>query len=186
MLDFSEIKLGSAITFEGKPCVVVKCDFIRMQQRKPVKRCIMKNLANGKTVEYAFKSGESVEEADMRREKATFLYEQGAEIFFMSSETYETIGLPKDTVGDKASYLKDGLEVNILNYNDKPIAVELPIKVSYKVVEADPGVRGNTATNLMKNAKLETGREVRVPIFIEPGTSVIMNTVEDEYVGKGE
>ncbi|GAB4144503.1 MAG: elongation factor P [Patescibacteria group bacterium] len=155
-----------------------------MQQRKPVKKCILKNLVTGRSTEYSFKSGESVEEADLRRDKASFMYKSGEDLSFMVESTFETIELPEEMLGDKAGYLKEGLDVFILYFNDQPISVDLPIKISYKVIEADPGIKGNSSSNVMKDAVIETGKTVRVPLFIEPGENIVINTVEDEYVGR--
>jgi elongation factor P len=184
MLDFSEIKLGKVVNFENNPCVIIKCDFLRMQQRKPVKKCILKNLVTGRNTEYSFKSGEGVEEADLRREKANFMYRTGNELSFMIESNYETLDLPAEILGDKADYLKDGLDVIVQYFNDAPISVDIPVKIAYKIIEADPGVKGNSSSNVMKDAKIETGKMVRVPLFIEAGESVIINTIEDEYVSR--
>ena len=184
MLDFSEIKLGKVVNFENQPCVIIKCDFLRMQQRKPVKKCILKNLVTGRNTEYSFKSGEGVEEADLRREKAQFMYRTGDDLSFMIDSTYETLDLNAEVLGDKVDYLKDGLDVIIQYFNDAPISVDLPIKIAYKVIEADPAVKGNSSSNVMKDAKIETGKMVRVPMFIEEGESILINTVEDEYLGR--
>lgn len=184
MLDFSEIKLGKVVNFENQPCVITKCDFLRMQQRKPVKKCIMKNLVSGRSVEYSFKSGETVEEADLRREKANFMYRSGEELSFMLETTFETVELSAAIMSDKVGYLKESLEVFIIYFNDNPISVDIPTKIAYKIIEADPGVKGNSSSSVTKDAIIETGKTIRVPLFIEPGQSVVMNTVEDEYVGR--
>jgi len=184
MLDFSEIKLGKVVNFENNPCVIIKCDFLRMQQRKPVKKCILKNLVNGRNTEYSFKSGEGVEEADLRREKANFMYRTGDQLSLMIESTYETVDLPVEIMGDKADYMKDGLDVIVQYFNDAPISIDIPVKIAYKIIEADPGVKGNSSSNVMKDAKIETGKMVRVPLFIEAGESVVFNTIEDEYVGR--
>ncbi len=185
MLDFSDIKIGSVINYNNQPCVVIKCDFLRMQQRKPVKKCVLKNLITGNNIEYNFKSGESVEEADLRKASATFMYMTDDTVSFMLSDTYETIDLPLEILGGKEGYLKEGLEVNIQYFNDKPISVELPIKISYLVTQTEDYVeKGNTSSNVFKDAVIETGITVKVPTFIKTGDRIIFNTVEDEYVSR--
>jgi len=185
MLDFSDIKIGSVIIFNNQPCVVTKCDFLRMQQRKPVKKCVLKNLVTNNNIEYNFKSGESVEEADLRKVPATFMYISGDTVSFMLTDTFETIELPLEMLGGKEGYLKDGLEVNILYFNDRPIAVELPVKISFLVTNTAEVVdKGNTSGNVYKDAILETGITVKVPTFIKTGDRVIFNTIEDEYVSR--
>lgn len=183
MLDFSEIKLGKVVQFNNQPCVITKCEFLRMQQRKPVKKCILKNLVTGNNVEYSFKSGESVEEADLKREVATFMYENGESLSFMLTSSYETVDIPREMLGDKTGYLKEGLEVAIIYFNEGPISVELPIKVAFTVVETPDQVsKGNTSAGVMKDAVLETGKIVQVPAFIKQGETILVNTIEDEYV----
>jgi elongation factor P len=184
MLDFSQIKLGSVVQFNNTPCVIIKCEFLRMQQRKPVKKCIMKNLISGNNIEYSFKSGEGVEEADLKRSLASFMYRDGDTLNFMLSDTYETIELPVTILGDKADYLKEGLEVSIVYFNDTPIAVDLPVKITYTISQTAPVSKGNTVGDVMKDAVLENGKVVKVPAFIKEGEKVIINTVEDEYVGR--
>jgi len=156
-----------------------------MQQRKPVKKCVLKNLVTNNNIEYNFKSGESVEEADLRKVPATFMYISGDTVSFMLIDTFETIELPLEMLGGKEGYLKDGLEVNILYFNDRPIAVELPVKISFLVINTAEVVdKGNTSGNVYKDAILETGITVKVPTFIKTGDRVIFNTVEDEYVSR--
>jgi elongation factor P len=182
MLQFPQIKLGSIINYNDAPCVVVKCDFMKVNRGKPVKQCTMKNLITGSNFNYSFKSGESIEEADMAKKQATFLYEADGNLSFMVTETYETIELNKEIMSDKANYLKEGLEVYIVFYNDNPISVDLPIKIGYKIIETSPAVKGNSVNNITKEATIETGRVIRVPAFIESGEKVLVNTIEDEYV----
>jgi elongation factor P len=184
MLDFSDIKLGSVVNFNGQPCVIVSCEFLRMQMRKPVKKCKLKNLITGSSVDYSFKSGESIEEADLRKEKATYMYENGGDYSFMLTDTYETVDLPKDILAGKEGYLKESLEVQVVFFNDNAIAVDLPTKISYLVTQTADVVKGNTVSDVMKEAVIETGATVKVPGFIKTGEKVIINTIEDEYVGR--
>lgn len=184
MLTFSDIKLGSVVNFNNQPCVIVSCEFLRMQMRKPVKKCKLKNLITGNSLDYSFKSGESIEEADLRKEKASFMYDNGGEYSFMLLDTFETVDLPKDVLSGKEGYLKEGLEVNIVYFNDNPISVELPLKQSYIVRETAEVIKGNTVSDVMKDAILETGITVKVPAFIKSGEKILVNTVEDEYVSR--
>lgn len=182
MLDFSGIKLGKVIEYNGQPCVITKCDFLRMQATKPTKKCILKNLVTGSNLEYNFKTGEKVEEADLRKDKATFMYSAGDTLSFMHSETFETVDLAADMLDGKDNYLKEGLEVHLVYFNDNVISIELPLKVTYTVKHTDDVVKGNTSSNVMKDAELETGRVIKVPAFIKIGEEIRVNTVEDSYV----
>lgn len=182
MLDFPDIKLGKVVQYNGQPCVIIKCDFLRMQQRKPVKKCIMKNLITGNNYEYNFKSGEAVEEADLRKDAATFMYQTGDNLSFMVTSSYETVDINQEMVGDKIGYLKEGQEVFINYFNDNPISVDMPVKISFKILRTDEVAKGNTVSGVLKDATIETGKVVKVPAFIKEGERVVINTIEDEYV----
>lgn len=184
MLDFSDIKTGVVVSFNGQPCIITSCQFLRKQQRKPVKICKLKNLITGVSLEYSFKSGEAVEEADLKKEPATFMYASGDTLSFMLVNNYETLEVSKEILSGKEDYLKEGLEVLIVYFNDKPISVELPIKVSYKVIATSEVTKGNSVADIMKDATIETGKIVKVPAFIKVGENIVLNTVEDEYVGR--
>ena len=141
----------------------------------------MKSLSSGSALQYTYKTNDSVEEAEIRREKATFLYQTGNELSFMLSDTYETIEMDAEVLDGKVGYLKDGVEVEILYFNDNPISVDLPIKISFLVADTVAVATGNTVSNVMKDATLETGMVVKVPQFIKVGEKIIMNTVEGEF-----
>jgi elongation factor P len=182
MLDFSDIKIGKVVNYNGQPCVIVSCDFLKMNRGKPTKRCKMKNLVNGTSLEYNFKSGEGVEEADLAKKKASFMYQNGSEYSFMLNDTYETVEINEELLSGKEIYLIDGLEVIIVYYNDKPISVEFPIKVSLKIVNTGAAAKGNTVSDITKEATAENGTILKVPAFINEGEHVIYNTVENAYV----
>ena len=182
MLNFPDIKLGGVVNYNNNPYVIVKCDFCKMQMAKPTKKCNLKSLIDGRVIPYTFKSGESVEEADLRREPASFMYKAGETLSFMLTNTYETVEIPVEMMDEKADYLKDGLEVFIIYFNDNPISVDLQIKISYVVSQTDEVSKGNSVSDVMKDAILETGKVVKVPAFIKTGEKILVNTIEDEYV----
>lgn len=184
MLNFPDIKLGSVITYNNNPYVITKCDFCKMQMAKPTKKCNLKSLVDGCVIPYTFKSGEAVEEADLRREPASFMYRNGEELSFMLTNNFETVDINVEMLGGKEDYLKDGLEVMIIYFNDLPISVELPIKISYLVTQTDEIAKGNSVSDVMKDATIETGKVVKVQSFIKIGEKILMNTVEDECVGR--
>lgn len=181
-MEFSDLKKGAIILFNREPHEITWSNFMRMQQRKPVMQVKMRNLITGKVVEYSFKSGERIEEADITKRKAQFLYADAEGANFMTQDTFETIGIPKDLSSDKVRYLKEGEEADIQFFNDNPISIELPIKVNLQVVSTPPGIRGDTATGGTKPATLETGLVVNVPLFIKAGETVRINTATGEYV----
>jgi elongation factor P len=182
MLSFSEIKIGKVVLFNSQPYVVLKADFLKMNRAKPSKKCKLRNILDNSVVEYTYKSGESVEEADIKRENSTFMYQDQETIAFMLAESFETVELPADILEGKVGYLKPEMAVQILYFNNNPVSVELPIKVSLEVTHTVEVDRGNSVSDIMKDAELETGLMVKVPAFIKIGDKVIINTEEDNYV----
>ena len=184
MLNFTDIKLGKILVLNNQPHVVTYCYFSKVTKGKPTKKCKFKNLITGSNIDYTVKTGESFDEADYKKEKATFMYAAGDEYSFMLVETFETVDINKDMIGGKEGYLTEGLEVFVIYYNDNPISVELPIKVSLKVTYTTDAARGNTVSDVFKDAVVETGITVKVPGFIKNDEYVIINTVEDECQGR--
>ncbi len=178
----NSIKIGLNILVNDEPYLVLEASFMRTAQRKPVMRTKLRNLLNGKILEQTFKPGDKVEEADMSRVKASFLYGDTEACHFMNQETFEQFDFPRAALGEQVGYLKDGVEVNIMNFNGVPLNVELPKKVTLKVIETPPGTRGDTATGGSKIAKLETGISINVPLFIKNDEMIIVNTDTGDYV----
>ena len=129
-----------------------------------------------------FKDKDKLEEAAVEKTPASFLYKAGDNFVFMNSETYDQIEISASLIGDQAKFLKEGLGVEIQDFNDRPINVDLPIKIVLEVTDTEPGFRGDTATNVRKIAKLETGAEIRVPIFIGIGDKIRIDTRSGEYI----
>lgn len=155
---------------------------MRTAQRKPVIQTKMRNLITGKVMEYSFKYGEKVEAADVIKRKAQFLYanEQGGH--FMDPESFETIAVAKNLTNEQEGYLREGTEALIIFFENRPIGLELPVKIDLKVVEAAPGIKGDTATGGSKPVKLETGITVNVPLFIKEGDTIRVDTRNGTYV----
>ncbi len=182
MPDISDVKLGVILVMNGEPYQVIWSNRMRTAQRKPVMQTKLRNIINGKVIEYSFKYGEKFEEADVVREKASFLYADDAGTHFMNQETFETIDMAKDITLEQEKYLKEGMEVTILKYNGNPVSVETPIKVDLKVVEAPPGITGNSAGSVTKPVTLETGLVVQAPMFIKEGDLLRIDTRDGQYV----
>jgi elongation factor P len=183
VLDFSDLKgTGQIIKFNDEPYQIIWSNFMRTAQRKPVIQAKLRNLMTGKVMEYSFKYGEKISEADVIKRKCQYLYsdEEGAN--FMNPETFETIMVPKILVEDQIKFLKEGTETVIMFFEDKPIALDLPVKIDLKVTETAPGVKGDTATGGSKPATLETGHVVNVPLFIKEGDTVRVDTRSGDYV----
>jgi len=179
----NDIKQGLTIIYNGEPCKVVQARFVRMQQRKPVMQTKLKNLINGKVIEYNFKPGEKIETGDLIYKKVSFLYAAGDEYSFMDNENYEQFSFSKGQLGDQVNFLKEGAEVSLLSFNNQPINIELPAKMDFKITSAASGIRGDSAQGrVTKTAEIETGYTVQVPLFVKEGDIIKVNTETGEYV----
>jgi elongation factor P len=181
-MDISDIKLGVILMHNNEPWQIIWSNRMRTAQRKPVMQTKLRNIITGKVIEYSFKFGEKVDEADVTREKATFLYADAEGTHFMNQESFETVDLPKEVTAEQEQYLKEGFEVSIIRFNGRPVSVELPIKVELKVTEAPPDTKGNSGGNVTKLVKLETGLTVSAPMFIKEGDVLRIDTRTGEYV----
>lgn len=181
-MDLNDVKLGVIVLMNGEPFQVIWSNRMRTAQRKPVMQAKLRNVITGKVLEYSFKFGEKVEEADVTRENANFLYADEEGTHFMNNETFETIDMPKEVTAEQEPFLIEGLKVQVLRFNGKPVSIELPIKVDLKVVEAPPGLIGNSGGNVTKPVKMETGLTVQAPMFIQEGETLRIDTRTGEYV----
>ena len=182
MLTISDIKLGTVITHSGQPYVVIAADHHKMGRGGANLKTKLRNLITGQNLEITYSGGDKAQEADLERSKANFLYKEGGKYYFMDNESYEQFELDKEVIGSPAEFLKEGLTVDVLIFEGKPVSVKLPIKVELEVKETPPGVKGDTAGAAMKTAKLETGKEIRVPLFVNQGDIIRVNTDTEEYV----
>jgi len=144
---------------------------------------LFKHLKTQATLEKTFNAGDKVEEADVRKKDANYLYNDGQNFYFMDEESYEQVGFNAEQIGDVVNFLTEGAKVIIQYFDNEPANIELPKKVTLKVIETEPAVRGNTAQgNVMKRAKVETGYELSVPIFINREEEIVINTENGNYV----
>lgn len=180
-MKIDELRGGAVIDINGSPYVVLKSDFMKTAQRRPVMRTKLRNVINGAVLEKTFKQGDKVEAADLNRSQAQYLYKDDEQLFFMDQTSYEQFSIPLATVGDQAKFVKEGGDVTVMNFNGKPIGLELPNKVEFKVIEAPPGTKGDTATGGTKEVTLENGAKVNVPLFIKEGDVVRINTETGDY-----
>ncbi len=184
MLGISEIKTGKNIIFNGIPYVVLYHEHSKTGRAGSVLRTRLKNLATGAVLEKTFQGAETVEEADIAKTKAQFIYKEDSDYYFMDSESFDQFSLSKVVLGDSVNYLKEETEVTILNFNGCPINLELPVKIKLEVVEAPPGIKGNTVSTGGKIVTLETGLKISVPLFVKTGEFVMVNTERGEYVSR--
>jgi elongation factor P len=184
VLTMNDLRIGVAVTIDKAPYVVLWSDFMRTAQRKPVMRTKLKNLISGRILEQTFKPGDKIQEADLSRTKGSYLYVQGQDHYFMDQETYDQFFLTTEQLGDQVKYLKEGLEVDVLRFEDKPVTIQLPKKIEYTVTEAPDAVRGDTATNTAKTITLDNGLQVKAPLFIKNGEKILVNTETGEYAAR--
>jgi elongation factor P len=182
MLSFSDIKTGKNITLNGEPFVVTFHQHSKTGRAGAVLRTKLKNLKTGAILDKTFQGSEKVDDADMTKKKAQYLYREGENFFFMNTENYDQFSLPKSVLGNLTDYLVEETEVTILYFNGQPINIELPVKMEFRVVEAPPAIRGNTADGGTKLVTLETGIQVNTPLFIKEGDILRINTETGEYV----
>lgn len=181
MYSVADLRPGQAIELEGNPFLVLSAQFSRKSQGKA--NCVTKirNLKTGAVVQKTFIGSEKISEADVGFRHVQFLYQNEELYTFMDLESYDQFELSEEIVGDAKDYLKDGLELDALMFDEKPIAIKLPMTVDLKIIETMPGVRGDTATGGTKPAKLETGVTVAVPLFLNEGDNIKVNTETGEY-----
>ncbi len=182
MLNFNEIKTGKVIKVNSEPYVIIKTDHHKMGRGGAVLKIKCRNLINGNVLERTYQGAEKAEEAETKTKKANFMYKDKEQAYFMDNESYEQFDLPVEEIGEPAKFLKDGTDVDVLYFEDKPVTISLPIKMEFKVVSAPPGVKGNSAGNVNKQVEIETGALINVPMFIEEGDMIRLNTDTGEYV----
>lgn len=184
MLDQSDIKLGTVIKINNAPYVVVSKSFNKTAMRKAYLITKMKNLIDGSVLEKTITQGEKLEEADLERSNGVFLYKDEDNAYFMDNNSYEQFSLSIQDIPDQLKYLKEDTSVDIMYFEGKAVSISLPTKITLKVVEAPPAIKGNSQGSITKKVTLETGAVIDVPVFIESGEDIVINTEKDEYVSR--
>ena len=182
-LSVNELKPKTFFIFEGQPWVVLEAHHLKMQQRRPVVQTRIKNLLNGKIVERNFAQSDVFEEADIKRDEVKFLYNHRDEYWFSKKDDpSKRFLLDEEILGDTTKYLKNNLIVGAILFNDQIINIELPVKMDFKVIEAPPAIRGDTAQGGVKQVVIETGATVNTPLFVEERDTIRINTETGQYV----
>ena len=184
MLGFNDIRKGKIIVLDGSPYIVASSEFLRKQQRRPVMRTILKHLVTGAAKEHSFQQSDKVEEADVLHLTCQYLYQEGGKYVFMDQTQFSQYELDQETVGSMAVFLLEGQEAELVLFDGRPVSVDLPIKIDRKVIEAPPGVRGNTSTNVMKDVMIEGGVKMKAPLFVSAGDVIRIDTRTGTYVEK--
>ncbi|MFZ8825375.1 MAG: elongation factor P [Candidatus Caldipriscus sp.] len=178
------LRVGSVIRYEGEEYIILEYQHSHRGRGGATISLKVKNLRTGQVQTFTLRDTDKIEDVMVEKKLAVFSYVDGDYYHFLDSESYEDITFHKSDLGDMIYYLKEGLEVLILYADNRPVSIELPTYVELKVVEAPPGVRGNTVQGGSKPVKLETGLVVNVPLFIEEGDVIKVDTRTGEYIGR--
>ena len=188
MYNASDLKKGLKIEIDGDPCLITNFEFSKPGKGQALYRCKIKNLVTGNTFDKTYRSVEKVNRCALISRDYTFSYVDGHQYVFSDNETFEEARLDDELLGDLKYFLVDDMQVEILFHNDRPLDITLPNFVEMQIAETEPGARGDTATNVTKPAKLSNGYEINVPIFINEGDTVRIDTRTGTYsdrVSKG-
>jgi len=184
MISSNDFRNGVTIEYDGQVWQVIEFQHVKPGKGSAFVRTKLKNLLTGGTVERTFNAGERVALARVERREMQYLYQNGAAYIFMDTETFEQIELASDQLGDGTKYLKENMLCYVILYNGQPIGVELPNSVELAITATDPGLKGDTAAGGTKPATLETGAVVRVPLFLNVGDRVLVDTRTGQYLGR--
>lgn len=182
MYDTSDIRKGLKIEIDEEPYIVVDFQFVKPGKGNAFTRTKIKNMISGAVLEKTYRSGEKLRPANMEERQMQYLYKEGDNYCFMDENTYEQVFIPGELIGDLAELMPDNLQVDVLFFRERPVGVTLPTFVELEVAQTDPGVRGDTATGATKPATLSTGAVIQVPLFIEEGDQLKIDTRSGAYV----
>tara|TARA_B100001964_G_scaffold100759_1_gene112632 strand:+ start:34 stop:600 length:567 start_codon:yes stop_codon:yes gene_type:complete len=185
MADTTDIKKGAVIRHNNDLYVVTDFSFVSPGKGSAFTKTKMKSISAGKTIEITYKSGETVDVVQVSRQTMQYLYKNGDMFSFMNKESYETIDVSADVLGNDAKYLKEGMDVIAVVHEESIVAIQLPIKVQYTVKTAPPAVKGDSASgNVTKEVVLENDLTIQAPIFIKEGEEILVNTETGDYGGR--
>ena len=186
MLGITDLKPGTFFIFEGAPHVVVSAEHSKLGRGGSILRSRIRNLQTSAIFDRTFKGNENFDEADVARESCQFLYADEETATFMNMTSYDQVEMPAKVVADQTKFLKEGMEVQVVRWNDQALAVELPIKVEYQITYTEPGFKGNTQSGTLKPATTETGATVMVPLFVNQGDRIVIDTRTGSYIERAK
>jgi elongation factor P len=178
----SDFRKGLKVQLDGDPYLMIECNFVKPGKGQALYKCKLRHLIRNTVIDRTYKSGDSIEAADVEEIEAQYLYRQGDTFVFMDTTSFEQYELSMDQVDDAWRYLKEGMNCSMLLFNNGPIGLTPPNHVVLEVTFCEPGAKGNTATNVSKPAKVETDAEFDVPAFVEIGDKIRIDTRTGEYV----
>jgi elongation factor P len=181
-----DIKPGNVLEHQGKLWIVLKRELVQPGKGGAFAQVEMRDLRSGIKLNDRYRTQETVERVRLDEKEMQFLYSEGGQATFMDNDTFEQVSIPTETIGEPADFLRDGMICTVMLYEGTPLSVELPPSVSMEVVEADPVVRGQTASSSYKPGKLENGRRVMIPPYIEAGTRIVVSTADGSYMERAK
>jgi len=183
MYTASDLRKGLKVEIDGVPYLITEFNFVKPGKGQAVYNCKLKNLISGGTISRAYRSNDKIDEPRLEERKLRYSYPEGDHYVFMD-ENYEQVNISAEALGDNRHFLAEDMEVEVLFHNGRPIEITLPYFVEKRVIHTEPGVRGDTATNVLKPATVEGGYEISVPLFVNQGDVVRIDTRTGEYVDR--
>ena len=184
MINVNDLKNGMTVQHEGNIYIVLDKEHVKPGKGAAIVKAKLKNLRTGSIAEYTFNAGVKVEAARIEKKPMQFLYEMNDMYYFMNMNDYEQIELARSVIGDEAKLLKENIEVDIMFFEGEMLGMNLPDKIEMKVVHTEPAVKGNTTSSAMKDATLESGLVVKVPLFIEQDEVILISSKDGKYVSR--
>ncbi|MDR3073760.1 MAG: elongation factor P [Deltaproteobacteria bacterium] len=184
MYSTTDFRKGLKIELEGTPFEIVEFQHFKPGKGGAMVRTKLRNILTGRMQDNTFRSGEKVGRPDLETREMQFLYREGSELVFMDLSSYEQLHMPQDFVGFKGSYLKESQIVQVLLYQGAPLDIELPVSLVLEITETEPGAKGDTVSNVTKPATTETGAVIQVPLFVNVGDKIKVDTRSNEYLGR--
>ena len=184
MYSTTDFRKGLKIEIDGTPFEIIEFQHFKPGKGGAMVRTKLRNILNGRVLDNTFRSGEKVDRPNLESRDMQFLYHEGEQLVFMDMTTYDQMHMDAEATDGKANYLKDGQECRVLLYNEKPLDIEIPASLVLEVTETEPGAKGDTVSNVTKPATLETGVVIQVPIFVNIGDCVKVDTRTNGYLGR--
>lgn len=183
-ININDIKNGMTIIIDGKLCLIEEFQHVKPGKGSAFMKMKLRNLRTGALVEDTYNTNIKIERARVDRLPMQYLYSMGDSYVFMNNETYEQLEIPAEKLKDQIKFLKEGLEITITMYEGEILGITLPEKIEFEIVETSEAVKGNTTNNAQKDAKIETGYVVKVPLFINQGEKILISTADGKYAGR--
>lgn len=180
----TDLKTGTIYKENNAPFLVVKYEHVKTARSGATVKVKVRNLLTDQVLQKSYNGVAKVEDADVRRQNMSYLYNDGSNYVFMDPDTYEQVSMNEDIVGDNNMYLKEGEKVQVMYFEDRPVSIQLPITMVFKITYTEPGFKGNTAGSAYKDATIETGAAIKVPPFMKIGDKIKVNTQTGEYNSK--